>query len=102
MLDEVPNGNGFGGNGYGINPNKNPDFIIERQVFDCYAPESTNLKNILKMLRDKTTDQARRVVLNLNDYPIEKRAELIEFILSQTHKDLKHLNELLVSLKAVK
>ncbi|WP_156130286.1 CdiA C-terminal domain-containing protein [Paenibacillus durus] len=96
MLDEVPNGNGFGGNGYGINPDKSPDFIIERQVFDCYAPESTNLKNILKMLRDKTTDQARRIVLNLNDYPIEKRAELIEFILSQTHKDLKHLNELLV------
>lgn len=48
------------------------------------------------MLRDKTTNQARRIVLNLNDYPFEKRTELIEFILSQTHKDLKHLNELLV------
>lgn len=65
-------------------------------MFDCYAPDSTNLSNILKMLRDKTTNQVRRIVLNLNDYPIEKRAELIEFLLSQTHKDLKYLNELLV------
>ncbi|WP_339267586.1 hypothetical protein NYE54_27305 [Paenibacillus sp. FSL K6-1330] len=96
MLDELPNGNAFDGNGYGINPDKSPDFIIEGQVFDCYAPDSTNLSNILKMLRDKTTNQARRIVLNLNDYPIEKRAELIEFLLSQAHKDLKHLNELLV------
>jgi|GEM_PF-2636794 len=96
MLDELPNGNGFDGNGYGINPNKSPDFIIEGQVFDCYAPISTNLNTILKMLRDKTTNQARRIVLNLNDYPFEKRTELIEFILSQTHKDLKYLNELLV------
>ncbi len=80
----------------GIGPRKSPDFIIEGQVFDCYAPESTNLSTISKMLRDKTTNQARRIVLNLNDYPFEKRTELIEFILGQTHKDLKHLNELLV------
>lgn len=48
------------------------------------------------MLRDKTTGQARRIVLNLNDYPVGERSELIEFILSPTHKDLKHLDELLV------
>jgi hypothetical protein len=48
------------------------------------------------MLRDKTTDQARRIVLNLNDYPVEKRAALIENLISQTHKDLKYLNELLI------
>ncbi|WP_413773718.1 hypothetical protein [Paenibacillus woosongensis] len=35
-------------------------------------------------------------MLNLNDYPVENRAELIDFIKSQTHKDLKHLNELLI------
>ncbi|WP_438496311.1 hypothetical protein [Paenibacillus sp. IHBB 3054] len=49
---------------------------------------------MLKMLRDKTTGQARRIVLNLNDYPVGKRTELIEFKLSQTHKDLKYLAEL--------
>ncbi|MNN40003.1 hypothetical protein D3C81_1540610 [compost metagenome] len=96
MLDETPNGNVFEGNGYGIHPDKSPDFIIEGQVFDCYAPNSPKLSTILKKLREKTTDQARRIVLNLNDYPIEKRAELIEFIISQTHKELKHLDELLV------
>ncbi|WP_423227557.1 hypothetical protein [Paenibacillus filicis] len=36
------------------------------------------------------------MVLNLNDYPVGKRAELIEFIKSQTQKDLKHLDELLI------
>ncbi|MFE0560850.1 hypothetical protein ACFW1P_33525 [Paenibacillus sp. NPDC058910] len=97
MLDEVPNGNGFRGNGYGINPDKSPDFIIEQQVFDCYAPnKGTSLRNILDKLREKTTEQARRIVLNLNDYPVEKRAELIENLISETHKDLKYLNELLI------
>ncbi|AZK49180.1 hypothetical protein EIM92_22400 [Paenibacillus lentus] len=92
MLDEFDNGNG-----YGIAPKKSPDFIIEGQVFDCYAPNtSTSLRNILDTLRDKTTEQARRIVLNLNDYPVEKRAELIENLISQTHKDLKYLNELLI------
>ncbi|WP_334077937.1 hypothetical protein [Paenibacillus sanfengchensis] len=95
MLDEVPNGK-FEGNGYGINPKNSPDFIIEGQVFDCYSPKSINFTNIRSTLRDKTTNQARRIVLNLNDYPVEYRTELIEFLLSQTHKDLKHLNELLV------
>ncbi|MCP3809014.1 hypothetical protein [Paenibacillus sp. Lou8.1] len=92
MLDELDNGNG-----YGIDPKKSPDFIIERQVFDCYAPDTTtSLRNILDTLREKTTKQARRIVLNLNDYPIEKRRELIENLKSQTHKDLKHLDELLI------
>ncbi|WP_236841255.1 hypothetical protein [Brevibacillus formosus] len=30
------------------------------------------------------------------EYPVEKRPELIEFLKSQTHKELKHLNELLI------
>ncbi|GIO95280.1 hypothetical protein J14TS5_03660 [Paenibacillus lautus] len=97
MLDEVPNGNAFDGNGYGIDPSKSPDFIIEGQVFDCYAPDKgTSLQNILTTLRGKTTKQARRIVLNLNDYPVEKRQELIDYLISQTHKDLKHLDELLI------
>ncbi|MEY8747002.1 hypothetical protein AB9M62_48540 [Bacillales bacterium AN1005] len=97
MLDEVPNGNAFDGNGYGIDPSKSPDFIIEGQVFDCYAPDKgTSLQNILTTLRGKTTKQARRIVLNLNDFPVEKRQELIDYLISQTHKDLKHLDELLI------
>ncbi|MBQ4900498.1 hypothetical protein KB559_16800 [Paenibacillus sp. Marseille-P2973] len=52
--------------------------------------------DILRTLRAKTTKQARRIVLNLNDYPVEKRTELIDHLISQTHKDLKHLDELLI------
>jgi len=97
MLEEVPNGNAFDGNGYGIDPSKSPGFIIEGQVFACYAPDKgTSLQNILTTLRGKTTKQARRIVLNLNDYPVEKRQELIDYLISQTHKDLKHLDELLI------
>ncbi|OAB37796.1 hypothetical protein [Paenibacillus glacialis] len=92
MLDDYDTGNG-----YGLKPESSPDFIIDRQVFDCYAPgTTTNLRNILKTLRLKTQEQARRIVLNLNDYPVEKRAELIEFLKSQTDKDLKYLDELLI------
>ncbi|MGG4094996.1 hypothetical protein [Paenibacillus lautus] len=92
MLDEFDNGNG-----YGIDYRKSPDLIKEKQVFDCYAPDTnTSLRYILDTLREKTTKQARRIVLNLNDYPVEKRRDLIEFLNSQTHKDLKYLNELLI------
>ncbi|MEN1990807.1 hypothetical protein [Paenibacillus hubeiensis] len=58
MLDEVPNGSAFDGNGYGVLPNKSPDFIIEGQMLDCYAPGTNNMKTNLGTLRDKTTYQA--------------------------------------------
>ena len=32
-----------GGNGYGIAPKSNPDFLINgKEVFDCYSPEAKN------------------------------------------------------------
>ncbi|MEK8129432.1 hypothetical protein WMW72_16110 [Paenibacillus filicis] len=49
MLDEFDNGNG-----YGIVPEKSPDFIIDRQVFDCYAPDlGTKLDNVLELSERK-------------------------------------------------
>ena len=57
-----------GGNGYGIESEANPDFLIGFVAFDCYAPISRNTRNIWSEVRDKTQKQARRIILNLNDY----------------------------------
>nr|WP_240636654.1 WXG100 family type VII secretion target [Paenibacillus silvae] len=35
-----------GGNGYGINPTSNPDFLINGKAFDCYSPETIKVRNI--------------------------------------------------------
>ena len=43
MLEEID-----GGNGYGLKPNSNPDYLIEGEAFDCYSPEAnTSIKNIV-------------------------------------------------------
>jgi hypothetical protein len=45
-----------------------PDFIIEGDYFDCYAPTSDNPKNVRTGIRDKVKKrQADRIILDLND-----------------------------------
>lgn len=47
---------------------KYPDYEIEGEHFDCYAPRSSNDNTILKGIRDKVSeDQAYRIVVNLDD-----------------------------------
>ncbi|WP_145333012.1 WXG100 family type VII secretion target [Paenibacillus xylanexedens] len=94
MLDEV-----VGGNGFGIKKGKNPDFIIEGKIFDCYSPDSnTPIDSISAKIKNKTKSQAQRIVLNLDDYPSAKIDELLETLLRQTNPqaNLKHLDELVV------
>jgi hypothetical protein len=57
-----------GGNGYGIELGANPDFLIGNEPFDCYAPNSTNVRNIWSTVKIKTIRQASRIILNLSDY----------------------------------
>lgn len=88
-------------NGYDIEQNpvvkktaKNPDYIIEGEIFDCYSPaENTKPRNIASTIEEKVVknNQTKRVVLNLNDwkgdiqilvkqlkdYPIEGLEEVI-------------------------
>ncbi|NMO54828.1 hypothetical protein HH310_27045 [Actinoplanes sp. TBRC 11911] len=62
-------------NGYDVEQNpptkpngKNPDYRIEGEYFDNYAPQTGNLDNIRKKLSEKVSeDQADRLVLNLDD-----------------------------------
>ena len=91
MLDEI-----VGGNGYGINPDSNPDFLIEGRVFDVYSPDNnTSTKTIIRTISDKTTKQADRIILNLDDYN-QDLISLKNDLLSRVGGDLKRLQELKV------
>ncbi|MCI9072090.1 MAG: hypothetical protein HFH80_04680 [Lachnospiraceae bacterium] len=57
-----------GGNGYGIEAGSNPDYLIDGKAFDCYSPDGRNVRNIWSNVEDKTTRQAERIILNLDDY----------------------------------
>ncbi|MED0706054.1 PAAR-like protein [Aneurinibacillus aneurinilyticus] len=94
MLDEI-----HGGNGYGILKGSNPDFLIEGNVFDCYAPKPDGkVQSIIKELAGKTKKQSGRIVLNLDDFPDNKVVEVTETIFRKVNPngDLKRLEELLI------
>jgi hypothetical protein len=47
---------------------KKPDYRIQGEVWDCYAPDSGNARNIRKAMRNKVSkQQASRIILNLDD-----------------------------------
>lgn len=59
-----------GGNGYGIKETSNPDVLIEKEVFDCYSPDTSNARNIRSTILSTTEKQAGNVILNLDDCPV--------------------------------
>jgi hypothetical protein len=47
---------------------KKPDYRIQGELWDCYAPDGSNAKNIRKAMRNKVSkQQASRIILNLDD-----------------------------------
>ena len=84
-----------GGNGYGIQSNTNPDFLIEdRFVFDCYTPnKNTAIKGIVKEVYNKSKKQTPNIIINLNDY-IGDMYELETILLKKINGDLKYVEEL--------
>lgn len=94
MLDEID-----GGNGYGKIEGSNPDFLVEGNVFDCYAPKPDGkVQSIIKEIAGKTKKQSGRIVLNLDNFPDEKVAEITETFLRKANPngDLKRLEELIL------
>ena len=72
---------------------KEPDYRIEGEYFDNYAPETGNLDNIRTRLSKKVADeQADRLVLNLDDTPrsVEEIADML------SRKPIAGLQQLLV------
>jgi filamentous hemagglutinin len=69
-------------NGYKVQQNpptlpngKNPDYIINGQVFDNYAPSTGNVRNAAKVIEDKfAAGQADNFVVNLADSSITPAA----------------------------
>ena len=54
---------------------KNPDYLIEGQYFDNYAPTSSNPDNIAERIGEKAgKGQATRVILNLDDSNVDTGA----------------------------
>ncbi|QDY07715.1 hypothetical protein FJK98_11460 [Micromonospora sp. HM134] len=52
------------------NPDKDPDYLVEGHVFDCYSPAArTSVRNIWSQIQEKIDDaQTQRVVVNLKDW----------------------------------
>lgn len=51
------------------NPDSNPDYRIEGEVFDCYSPSTGSTRNIWTYVRDEKVGkgQADHVIINLDD-----------------------------------
>lgn len=51
-------------------PGKDPDYLVEGHVFDCYSPsEKRSVRNVWSGVSEKIEDgQTQRVVLNLRDW----------------------------------
>ena len=81
-----------GGNGFGILPDKNPDFLIGPSVFDCYSPMFAPARNVYSNVQKKTLEQASRIILNLNRYSLSIEELYWQF---KTHK-LDTLDEMFV------
>jgi len=85
--------------GYDIEQNptvpgaKHPDYRIEGQVFDNYAPSSDNARNIADTIERKVVNgQTDRVVLNLTDTPVD-----LEIVRAQLRDwPIEGLNEVIV------
>ncbi|GIM89742.1 hypothetical protein [Paractinoplanes toevensis] len=87
-------------NGYDVEQNpppklngKEPDYKIEGEYFDCYAPETGNLDNIRAKLSEKVSEaQADRLILNMDDTPrsMEDIADMLR------RKPIANLKQILV------
>ncbi|WP_328459367.1 hypothetical protein OHA21_26910 [Actinoplanes sp. NBC_00393] len=72
---------------------KAPDYKIEGEYFDCYAPTSENIDQIRKILSRKVSqDQAERLILNLEDTPCtaDEVADLLR------RRPIENLKEIIV------
>ena len=50
---------------------KNPDFIIDGEIFDNLAPQTNSLRNIRGSIQNKVEEnQAKNIILNLRDTPV--------------------------------
>ncbi|MGW3046308.1 CdiA C-terminal domain-containing protein, partial [Kitasatospora sp. NPDC001159] len=68
-------------NGYKVEQNpkvpgdKNPDYRVEGEIMDCYAPTTDKPRAISHKIQEKVDEgQADRIVLNMSDTPVDMDA----------------------------
>lgn len=81
-----------GGNGYGIKPTSNPDFLIDGKPFDCYSPATPKVRNIWQTVVKKTEEQASRIVMNLDAY----EGSMDDLYAQFNNYDIPTLDELMI------
>lgn len=54
------------GSGFGIQEKSNPDYLINGNPFDAYAPTTDKIQGIFDAINDKTKNQAVRIIVNLD------------------------------------
>ncbi|EDN70788.1 conserved hypothetical protein [Beggiatoa sp. PS] len=76
----------------GTLPNgKNPDYKIEGQYFDCFAPTSNNIEQVRWGISRKVkSGQTERIILNLEDSLYEPN-DIIELLSRKPKKGLKEV-----------
>ena len=80
--------------GGGIQAGTSPDFNIAGKRFDAYSPKDAGLSGISRKIESKTTRQAERIVLNLDDSP-HKVADVVEHLKNYPN-NTKNLDELII------
>ena len=70
--------------------------MIDNEPFDCYSPGTAKPHNVGSNIREKTEEQATRVVLNLQDYEGGTVDEVVTDILGRLDTDMTHLEELII------
>ena len=67
--------------GIGLNPNSNPDLLVNQTVFDVYSPTNNNPRSIWSNIRKTklAKGQTRRMVVNLDDSTVDIKKLLDQF-----------------------
>jgi len=70
---------------------KNPDYKIEGEYFDCYAPETDKIDKIRNKLSEKVSEeQAERLVIYMDD-TVRSKEEVADVLRRKPIADLKEL-----------
>ncbi len=74
-----------------IEGRKNPDFLIDAEIFDNYAPKTGSPRNIRGYVEQKVREnQAKSIILNLRDTVVSKE-EIEQVLLEEPIEGLNRL-----------
>ena len=70
---------------------KNPDYVIDGEVFDNYAPTTGNLRNIRGLIERKILEnQTRNIILNMRDTSVTAK-QIDDYLLLYPVEELNQI-----------